>query len=82
MHFRGWRINYELAAYGIADRLDLTMSLWSGPRARFGQPVAPARPAHREPGGQRGDDAQRDAPGTRGTEPAVRTIPLSTCGNT
>jgi hypothetical protein len=50
MHFRGWRVNYETAAHGIAAHLDLPPALWSGPRARLGQgPGRPKRPAHREP---------------------------------
>jgi hypothetical protein len=50
MHFRGWRVNYETAAHGIAAHLDLPPALWSGPRARRGQgPGRPRRPAHREP---------------------------------
>jgi hypothetical protein len=49
-HFRGWRVNYEAAAHGIAAHLDLPPALWSGPRARFGLAAAmPKRPAHREP---------------------------------
>jgi hypothetical protein len=49
-HFRGWRVNYETAAHGIAAHLDLPPALWSGPRARLGQgPGRPRRPAHREP---------------------------------
>jgi hypothetical protein len=68
MHFRGWRVNYEQAAYGIAAHLDLVMALWSGPRARFGRALAPARPPHREP-----------APSK---QTGRETIPLATCGNT
>jgi len=50
MHFRGWRVNYETAAHGIAAHLDLPSAVWSGPRARFGQaPGRPRRHAHREP---------------------------------
>jgi hypothetical protein len=51
-HFRGWRVNYEAAAYGIAAHLDLPPAVWSGPRARLGLAGAaamPKRPAHREP---------------------------------
>jgi hypothetical protein len=51
-HFRGWRVNYEAAAYGIAAHLDLPPAKWSGPRARIGLAEAapmPRRPAHREP---------------------------------
>jgi hypothetical protein len=50
-HFRGWRVNYEAAAHGIAAHLDLPPALWSGPRTRLGKTTAPPRrPAHREPG--------------------------------
>jgi hypothetical protein len=49
-HFRGWRVNYEAAAHGIAAHLDLPPTLWSGPRTRLGQPPRmPQRPPHREP---------------------------------
>jgi hypothetical protein len=49
-HFRGWRVNYEAAAYGLALRLDLPPALWSGPR-RPGRPPpeAPYRPTDRRP---------------------------------
>jgi hypothetical protein len=49
-HFRGWRVNYEQAAHGIAAHLDLPIAMWSGPRTRLGQVLPPARPPHREPG--------------------------------
>jgi hypothetical protein len=53
MHFRGWRVNYEQAAHGIAAHLDLPPALWSGPRTRLGGvPRMPDRPAHREPSPQ------------------------------
>ena len=74
-HFRGWRVNYEYAAHGIAAHLDLPMAVWSGPRSRLGRAIAPARPAHREPGAAR----DTSPPGERR---AARTIPLFTCGNT
>jgi hypothetical protein len=49
-HFRGWRVNYEAAAHGIAAHLDLPPAEWSGPRTRLGQaPARPVRPPHREP---------------------------------
>jgi hypothetical protein len=52
MHFRGWRVNYELAAHSIAAHLDLAPALWSGPRTRLGEvPRMPDRPAHRTPQG-------------------------------
>ena len=30
-HFRGWRVNYEAAAYALACFLDLPPAVWSGP---------------------------------------------------
>jgi hypothetical protein len=51
-HFRGWRVNYEAAAYKLAYHLDLPPALWSGPR-RPGRPAvrSPARPTDRKPAG-------------------------------
>jgi hypothetical protein len=49
-HFRGWRVNYEAAAYGLAQHLDAPPALWSGRRGRHraaGTP--PERPPHRAP---------------------------------
>ncbi|HZR51468.1 MAG TPA: hypothetical protein VFB06_18390 [Streptosporangiaceae bacterium] len=74
-HFRGWRVNYELAAEGIAAHLDLPQAKWSGPRARLGQARMPDRPAHREPKAaaqpadtrpQPGDRPLQGAPGVSG----------------
>jgi hypothetical protein len=49
-HFRGWRVNYESAAYGLALHLDAPPALWSGARRRGRDEVMrPARPAHRVP---------------------------------
>ena len=31
-HFAGWRVNYEQAAYAIAEPIDAVPALWSGPR--------------------------------------------------
>ena len=31
-HFRGWRVNYEAAAYKLALTLDAVPARWSGPR--------------------------------------------------
>jgi hypothetical protein len=55
--FRGWRVNYESAAYQIARHLDLPPALWSGPR----QPgrvsaIPPRRPTDRRPGQERVSD--------------------------
>jgi hypothetical protein len=42
--FVGWRVNYEQAAYAIANAIDAVPALWSGPR-RFGaESIPPIRP--------------------------------------
>lgn len=64
-HFRGWRVNYETAAHGIAAHLDLPPALWSGPRARLGGASLPRRPAHREPGSP---DDRGNPQSSRGTD--------------
>ena len=46
-HFRGWRVNYEAAAYAIAYAVDAPPSMWSGPRRWSHSEVAPFRPANR-----------------------------------
>jgi hypothetical protein len=58
-HFKGWRVNYEAAAYAIAYRLNLPPALWSGPRrSAYPRPRPPKRPPHRAPGT---DKAEPDA---------------------
>jgi hypothetical protein len=47
--FRGWRVNYEAAAYALADRLDAVPAPWTGPRRTGDPPVAPLRPPNRTP---------------------------------
>ena len=42
--FVGWRVNYEYAAYRIADAVDAVPALWSGPRHRPTPPIPPIRP--------------------------------------
>jgi len=42
--FVGWRLNYEQAAYLIAEAVDAVPALWSGPRRLPGAPIAPIRP--------------------------------------
>jgi hypothetical protein len=50
-HFRGWRVNYEAAAYALARFLDLPPAVWSGDRPNHRPPPQlPTRPPHREPG--------------------------------
>jgi hypothetical protein len=67
-HFRGWRVNYEAAAHGIAAHLDLPPAKWSGPRTRLGRgplpPVMPRRPPHREPEAPGEPPAPRDPRGS------------------
>jgi hypothetical protein len=43
-HFAGWRVNYEQAAYALAEALDAVPALWSGPRRRPSTPMPPLRP--------------------------------------
>ncbi len=48
--FRGWRINYESAAYWLADRFTAPPAPWSGPRRHLHSgPVTPRRPPQRAP---------------------------------
>ncbi len=49
-HFRGWRVNYETAAYGLAYHLDVVPALWSGPRRATSDAWMPRRPVDRRPG--------------------------------
>lgn len=62
--FRGWRINYERAAYGLADYLVAVPAPWSGPRSHMTQQdaydVLAHRPRYRtpsDPDGRRVHDA-------------------------
>lgn len=48
-HFRGWRVNYEAAAYGLAYHLDVVPALWSGPRRGSDEVLPPDRPIDRRP---------------------------------
>jgi hypothetical protein len=43
-HFVGWRVNYEQAAYALAEAIDAVPALWSGPRRHPTTPVPPLRP--------------------------------------
>src|SRR6266700_3742033 len=47
--FVGWRVNYEQAAYAIAEAIDAVPALWSGPRRWPFTPIAPIRPAAGKP---------------------------------
>jgi hypothetical protein len=42
--FVGWRLNYESAAYWIAEAIDAVPAPWSGPRRHAMTAVAPQRP--------------------------------------
>jgi hypothetical protein len=48
-HFRGWRVNYEEAAYALAKHIDAVPAPWSGPRRHTERPIAPVRPVNRTP---------------------------------
>ena len=48
-HFRGWRVNYEDAPYGLAKHIDAVPARWSGPRRREEQPIPPVRPVNKKP---------------------------------
>lgn len=48
-HFRGWRVNYEAAAYGLAAHIDAVPAMWSGERRRPSTPIPPIRPINRQP---------------------------------
>jgi hypothetical protein len=49
--FRGWRVNYESAAYRLCDRLTAPPAPWSGRRHHLRSgPVPPRRPPQRRPG--------------------------------
>ena len=51
-HFTGWRVNYELLAYRLADATVAPPAPWSGPRKHLRLAVTnPSRPPHRAPGG-------------------------------
>jgi hypothetical protein len=47
--FVGWRVNYEQAAYAVANAVDAVPALWSGPRRTRDAAIAPIRPARGRP---------------------------------
>ncbi len=53
-HFKGWRVNYERAAYELASRIDAVPAAWSGTRRPPLDTIYPARPQNRMPGGRTG----------------------------
>ena len=64
-HFTGWRINYEMLSYKLADATVAPPAPWSGPRRYLRLAVVnPSRPPHRAPGGIERSyrlDGRRDA---------------------
>jgi hypothetical protein len=48
-HFRGWRVNYEAAAYALAKHIDAVPAQWSGPRRRQDRAIPPVRPVNKQP---------------------------------
>jgi hypothetical protein len=48
-HFRGWRVNYESAAYKLALGLDAVPARWTGPRRHGWGPFEPRKLANRTP---------------------------------
>jgi hypothetical protein len=53
-HFKGWRVNYEAAAYELARRIDAVPGPWSGVRTPPLPTIMPERPQNRMPGGRTG----------------------------
>jgi hypothetical protein len=64
--FRGWRVNYESAAYALAWAVEAPPALWSGPRRRDIEEIAPYRP----PAGA-GTGRTTHSPGSAETSPGV-----------
>lgn len=48
-HFKGWRVNYEQAAYALAHSVEAVPAVWSGPRRRDVERLLPVRPPNRQP---------------------------------
>lgn len=71
--FHGWRVNYESAAYRLADRLSVVPAPWSGKRRHMSKQdfvdMLPLRPRHRtpdDPEGKRVLERQMSLPADRG----------------
>ena len=47
--FAGWRVNYERAAYAVAEAVDAPPALWSGPRRGGDAAIPPIRPPQGRP---------------------------------
>jgi hypothetical protein len=61
--FVGWRVNYEEAAYALADAVDAVPALWSGPRRRNLAPIPPLRPNRGRPPEEGDKDSGAEAAG-------------------
>ncbi len=59
-HFRGWRVNYEAAAYKLAAGLDAVPARWSGSRRHGWGPFEPPRLTNRTPEHPDGQPAAPD----------------------
>jgi hypothetical protein len=57
-HFRGWRVNYEAAAYKLAWGLDAVPARWSGPRRHGWGPLEFRRLIDRTPEHPEGRNAE------------------------
>ena len=78
-HFRGWRVNYEAAAYKLALILDAVPARWSGPRRHHWGPMEPRTLANRTPEHPDGRRSRRARPpGRRMTDPAVAQMVMTT----
>ena len=49
LHFKGWRVNYESAAYELARAIDAVPGPWSGPRRYRDEPITPRKFRNRTP---------------------------------
>jgi hypothetical protein len=69
--FVGWRVNYESAAYRIAEAIDAAPALWSGPRRYPVTEVTPLRPpsGRLPPSGAAPPAAPAPGTGPPGAEP-------------
>jgi hypothetical protein len=74
--FVGWRVNYEQAAYAIAEAIDAVPALWSGPRRWPFTPIPPIRPSAgkppKDPLAKRAPSAKRKAGAAPAGEPPSR----------
>jgi len=71
-HFRGWRVNYERAAFAIANWVLAVPAPWSGPRRDLVAKVGlPAPVVHRAPGGKRYVEPRIEEPPGPGSAPSV-----------